>query len=226
MTVRSALFVTYWLTIVVTLGPGPALASDKADAEQVVTQARATFQDFVNDPNMRWFRDHIKKAKAVLIVPSLVKAGFIFGGSGGTGVLLAEHADRGEVSYPAFYTVGSVSYGLQIGAEVAQVVMLIMTEKGLNSLLTTKVQLGGDVSVAAGPVGAGAQAATADVIQFSRAKGVFGGLTLEGAVVAIRDGLNEAYYGKKVLTTDILITRSVRNPQADALRALVAKHLQ
>ncbi len=226
MKIRSALSVTWCLAIGLCVVLDPALANDKAQAESLVTQARVTFRDFVNDPNMGWFRDNIQKAKAVLIVPSLVKAGFIFGGSGGSGVLLAEDARRGDVSYPAFYTVGSVTFGLQIGAEVAQVVMLVMTEKGLNSLLTTKVQLGGDVSVAAGPVGVGAQAATADIIQFSRTKGVFGGLTLEGAVVAIRERLNEAYYGRKVLTTDILITRSVHNPHADPLRAEVAKHIR
>jgi lipid-binding SYLF domain-containing protein len=199
-----------------------ASADDAKDAQEFVNKAKATFQNFASDPAMTWFRGHVKDAHAVLIVPQLLKAGFIFGGSGGTGVLLAKDT-KGSWSDPAFYTMGSVSWGLQIGGELAEVVMLVMTKRGINAFLSTKLQLGADVSVAAGPVGAGGQAATADIIQFSRTKGVFGGLTLEGALVAIRDSLNNAYYGKQVDPTDILVRRDVSNPQARSLVQTVAK---
>lgn len=192
-------------------------ASDQAKAEEVVTEANATLQDFRDDPDMTWFREHIKDAKAVLIVPTLVKAGFIFGGSGGTGVVSVHDEKAGGWSYPSFATIGSVSWGLQAGGEAAQVVLMAMTDKGRDSLLSTKAQLGADASVAAGPVGAGAQAATVDILQFSRTKGIFGGLTLEGSVIGVRDSLNNAYYGKVVQPVDILITRSVENPQAKPL---------
>ena len=95
---------------------------------------------------------------------------------------------------------------------------MVMTKKGMDSMLSNKFQLGGDVSVAAGPVGAGAAAATADILQFARTKGVFGGLTLEGAVIAIRDSLNNAYSGKAVRPVDILISRNVSNAHANPLR--------
>ncbi|NIR32423.1 MAG: lipid-binding SYLF domain-containing protein [Gammaproteobacteria bacterium] len=192
------------------------------NARETVESARKTFENFAADPNMGWFRDHVKDAHAVLIVPQLLKAGFIFGGSGGTGVLLAKDAN-GRWSYPAFYSMGSVTWGLQIGAEVAEVVMLVMTKNGIDSFLSTKVQLGGDVSVAVGPVGAGGQAATADIIQFSRTKGVFGGLTLEGAVIGIRDSLNHAYYEHEVRPRDILVRRDVSNAHAQSLIETVAK---
>lgn len=201
---------------------GRAWADDAADARQVVDRARTTFQNFVADPNMTWFRGHVKDAHAVLIVPRLLKAGFIFGGSGGTGALLAKDAS-GRWSNPAFYTVGSVTWGLQIGGEVAEVVMLVMTKRGVDAFLSTKFKLGADASVAAGPVGAGGQVATADIIQYSRAKGVYGGLTLEGAVVGIRDSLNKGYYGKAVEPSDILIRRDVSNSQARPLIKSVAK---
>jgi len=198
-------------------------ASDKAKAEEVVTEAVATVRDFQSDPDMGWFRDNIKNAKAVMIVPTLVKAGFIFGGSGGTGVVSVHDGKAGSWSYPSFATVGSVSWGLQAGGEAAQVVLMAMTDKGRDSLLSTKAQLGADASVAAGPVGAGAQAATVDILQFSRTKGLFGGLTLEGSVIGVRDSLNQAYYGKAVQPVDILITRSVENPQADPLLETLGK---
>ena len=119
--------------------------------------------------------------------------------------------------------MGNVTFGLQIGAELSEVVLMVMTEKGLDSMLSTSVNLGADASVAAGPVGAGAKVATADILAFSRSKGIFAGLTVEGAAIAVRDKWNHAYYGKAVTPVDILVRRSVSNEQADALRSLVGK---
>jgi len=197
-------------------------AKDKAEAEKVVNDATKTINNFAADPDMTWFRSHVKNAKAVFVVPSLLKAGFIFGGSGGTGVVLARDGQvwRG----PSFATAGSVSWGLQAGGSVAEVVMMAMTDKGKDALLSNKFQAGAEASVAAGPVGAGAQAATTDIVQFSRSKGVFGGLSLEGSTIAVRDSLNQAYYGKAVTPVDILVKGDVTNPQAAHLvQAVTAK---
>jgi lipid-binding SYLF domain-containing protein len=95
--------------------------------------------------------------------------------------------------------------------------MMAMTDKGKDALLSNKFQAGADASVAAGPVGVGAQAATTDIVQFTRSKGLFGGLSLEGSVIAVRDSLNHAFYGKPVSPLDILVKGNVRNPQADIL---------
>ncbi len=197
-------------------------AKDKAEAEKVVNDAAKTINHFAADPNMTWFRNNIKKAKAVFIVPSLVKAGFVFGGSGGNGVVLARDGEvwRG----PSFATAGSVSWGLQAGGSVAEVVMIAMTDKGKEALLSNKFQAGAEASVAAGPVGEGIQAATTDIVQFSRSKGVFGGLSLEGSTIAVRDSFNQAYYGKPVTPVDILVKGNVTNPQAAPLvKAVTAK---
>jgi len=213
-------------TLIVTLlalSSQPAFSDEVVEAQEIVDDAKLTFENFTADPNMGWFRDHIKNSKGVFIVPQLLKAGFIFGGSGGSGVMLSRDKSSGKWSDPAFYTMGSVTFGLQIGGQAAEVVLLIMTQKGMDAMLSTKFQLGGDVSVAAGPVGAGAQAATTDIIQFSRTKGVFGGLTLEGAVIAIRDKWNHAYYGKETSPLDILVKRTVRNKNAAALVQTVTK---
>jgi lipid-binding SYLF domain-containing protein len=206
--------------LAIAVAPVSGQAEDKP--QDIVDGAVTTLNNFSSDPNMTWFQNHIKDAKGVFIVPSLVKAGFILGGSGGSGVLLAKVAGTSKWSYPAFYTMGSGTFGLQAGVEKAEVVLLVMTEKGLNAMLSNKFQLGADASVAAGPVGVGAQAATADILQFSRSKGVFAGLTVEGAVIAPRDKWNQAYYGKEVLPTDILLGHTVQVAAADQLRKAVA----
>lgn len=201
-----------------------APAFGATEQEQLVTDAEATFSNFQADPDMGWFRNHIRKAKAVLIVPKVVKAGFIFGGSGGRGVLMANTARSGKWAGPAFYTLATASVGFQAGLEVSEVVMMAMTEKALNSLLSTSFKLGGDVSIAAGPVGAGAKSdITTDFISFSRAKGIYGGLNLDGTVISTSDDWNKDYYGKAVLPPDILILHKVMNPQAAKLQQLVAK---
>jgi lipid-binding SYLF domain-containing protein len=202
----------------------PASFADEAqEAQKLVEEARVTFENFVADPDMEWFREHVRYAKAVLIVPQLVKGGLIFGGSGGNGVLLGRDEHTGQWSYPAFYTMGSISWGLQLGAEVAEVVLLAMTYKGLESFLQARFQLGADASIAAGPVGVGAQAATVDIIQFSRTKGIFGGLTVEGAIIGVRHPWNHAYYGTPVSPLDILVRHIVSNLQARPLLTAVKK---
>lgn len=200
----------------------PALAQEVSDEQNLVNKAQQTLQTFAADPDMAWFRNHLRDAKGLFIVPNVVRGGFIFGGSGGSGVLLTRDGRTGEWSYPAFYTMGSVSFGLQAGVDVSEVALMVMTEKGLDSFLSGSFKLGADVSVAAGPVGAGAAAQTADVIAFSRAKGVYGGLSVSGAVIEPRESWDSAYYGRPVRSVDILVQRSVRNPQADPLRAAVA----
>lgn len=218
-----------WLALsVLMLGSAQVTAGEKADAkadaEKTVNGAVSVLKNFSADPNLTWYRDNIPKAKAVMIIPNLVKAGFIFGGSGGNGVVLARDETTGVWKGPSFASAGSVSWGLQAGGSAAEVVMMAMTEKGKNALLSNKFQAGADASVAAGPVGAGAQAATADIVQFSRSKGLFGGLSLEGSVIAVRDSLNQAYYGKPVTPVDILIQGNVTNPKSDALiKALSAE---
>jgi len=150
------------------------------------------------------------------VAPSIVKAGYIFGGSGGRSVLLARDAKSGRWGGPAFYNVGAASVGFQAGVSVSETVTLVMTEKGLNSLMSPSLKLGGDASIAAGPVGAGAASdIKADFVSFSRAKGGYGGLNLEGSVVTVADDWNRVYYGKNVTPTDIIVARSVHNPQAD-----------
>jgi lipid-binding SYLF domain-containing protein len=199
----------------------PAIADDKAKAQGVVDKMTESFNNLSADPNMGWFRDNLKKAKAVMILRQF-RAGFIIGGSGGSGVMLS-HDAQGKWSHPAFYGMGSGSIGFQIGAEGSEVALLIMTQNGRDALLSTDVKLGGDISVAAGPVGAGAKAATTDVLSFSRSKGIYGGVSLEGMVIGPRSSLNHAYYDQGVSSLDILVNQTVQNPGANDLVAEVTK---
>jgi lipid-binding SYLF domain-containing protein len=178
----------------------------------------------MRDSNYSWVRENINRAKGVLIFPQTLKGGFIFGGSGGTGVLLVRNEKTGNWSEPAFYTIGSATFGLQIGGEAAEIVILAMTQKAVDSLFSSSFKLGGDTSIALGPVGAGAKAnadipsITSDFIAFAKSKGLYAGLNLEGAVVAVRDSLNRAYYGKDVRPADIIVKHDVRNSRAAQLQ--------
>jgi len=214
--------------IALLLGAAPVRADDDAqEARQLVEKSKLTVETFQTDPNMGSLRDLAKKAKGMLILPQMLRGAFIVGASGGSGVLVARDAKSGQWRGPAFHTLGGASFGFQAGADAAEVIILAMTERGVTKLLSPQVKLGADISVAAGPVGAGAAAATAglsaDLVSYSVAKGLYGGFSVDGSVVGVRTALNQAYYGKPVSPTDILIKGAVRNQQASALLAEVAK---
>lgn len=198
-------------------------AHAQSDQQKLVSAADATLTKFMRDPDMTWLQQNIGRAKAVLIAPEIAKAGFIFGGSGGHAVLVAHGAKSGKWVGPAFYSMATASVGFQAGISVSETVTLVMTDKALNSLLASSFKIGGDASIAAGPVGAGAKSdVVADLISFSRSKGIYGGVNLDGTVVKTNDDWNAAYYGKKALAPDILVRASVHNKQADKLLADVA----
>jgi len=203
--------------------PSSAQQVTEEDLAQRVTKAQFTFRDFERDPRMTWFRQNVRYAKGLLIMPVLVRGGFFFGGSGGRGVLLAQDG-AGTWSNPAFYDVGSASFGLQFGAAGGQVILMIMTDRGLRRFLNDKFQLGADASISVGPEGIGAKAEIFDIFSFSRVKGIFAGLTIEGGLAVVNRADNQTYYGQtKISPRDILIRRKYKNPQADDLIRVLAK---
>lgn len=212
--VAAVLFVSYTT----------AMAADRPQAQALVDRARITFSEFMRDSNYSWLHDNLDHARAVLIFPQIIKGGFIWGGSGGTGVFMAKDEKTGNWSDPAFYTLGSVTFGLQIGGEATQLVMVAMSQKAIDSLLSSSFKLGGDASIALGPVGGGAKASadiptvTGDFLAFAKSKGLYAGLNLEGAVIAVRDSLNSSYYGRHVRPADIIVKMDVNNRDATALR--------
>jgi lipid-binding SYLF domain-containing protein len=213
-------------TMALCLGSAPTWADDAQEARQIAEKARLTVEEFRADKDMETIRELAKKAKGMLILPQMIRAAFIIGGSGGTGVLVARDG-AGQWRGPSFHTLGGASFGFQAGADAAEVIILAMTDRGVTKLLSPQVKLGADASVAAGPVGGGAAAATAglsaDLVSYSKAKGLYGGFSVDGSVVGVRTSLNHAYYGKPVTPTDILVTGAVKNPQAASLTEAVAK---
>lgn len=218
------------LMVMFVLGrPGLALASEKAEAQSIVDKCKGTLTDMMSDEHYKWLHESLKTAKGVVIFPQILKAGYILGGSGGTGILLVRNEANGTWSNPAFYTLGSVTFGLQIGAEAAEVVMVAVNQKAIDSLFSSSVKLGGDVSVAIGPIGGGAKGAmtipevTADFVSYAKTKGLYGGLNFEGAVMNVRNDLNISYYGKDVSPKDILTRRTVNAPGVNELRSALQK---
>ena len=205
----------------------PATTEEPLAQQLLVDRSRITADTFIGDPDMQWAREHLDQAKALLIIPNLYKGAWFIGGSGGRGVLVVRDEQTGEWVGPGFYTMGSVSFGLQFGGQVSEVIVMVMTQKGLEKMYSTSFKLGGDTSVAVGPLGAGIQGAMAgfsvDYVSFARTKGAFIGVALDGAVVDENYGWNKAYYGKPVRPVDIFVAHDAINPNSAKLRTTVAK---
>jgi len=168
----------------------------------------------------------LSNAKCILVVPDLIKGGFIIGGKHGRGVATCRTTDGW--STPAFVSVGGGSWGLQIGVEGVDLVMLVMNDQGFQHLLSSKFELTGEGSVAAGPVGRHASAGTdwkmnTEMLTYSRSKGVFAGLTLEGAVVQQDDDSTRAIYGKNMTFRKILSGKASTPKSADAFMKAVSE---
>jgi lipid-binding SYLF domain-containing protein len=171
-----------------------------------VKAAEATLAEFQKDPDMVWLRQNMKNAKAVLVSPYIFKAGFIWGGSAGRGIVLAHGQGARPWNGPAFYNMATVSVGFQAGAQSSEVVAMFMTDKAMNSLLSTSFKLGADLSVAAGPVGGSIAApVVGDVVVFTRSKGLYGGANLDGSVISVDEKGNRAFYGRDVTPVEILV---------------------
>lgn len=200
------------------------VSAHAGDQQNLVDEARITLDHLQNDKSFGNAPELLRKARAVLIVPNLVKAGFFLGGEGGDGVMLAR-SGRGTWTDPAFYTLASASFGLQIGIQAAEVIMIINTDRALKALEADQFKFGAQAGIAVVTLGAGAQAASstalesADIIVWSSASGAYAGVTLEGSLVKPRDSYNETYYGRPIAVREILNMNEGRNPGANGLRA-------
>ncbi len=201
----------------------PARSAGAASEPQVlVERARMTAERLLTHPDYPTLRRWMRDAKGVLIVPSLLKASFLIGGEGGSGVLLSRDRDAGW-SDPAFYTLGAGSLGFQIGIQDSEVLFVIMTDEGLEAMIDKHVKLGADASIAAGPEGAGVESATtaglgADIYSYAMTRGAFGGISFEGSVAVEREDWNRLYYGAGATPRAIVIDRKFTNPHARGLR--------
>jgi lipid-binding SYLF domain-containing protein len=204
-----------------------AAARAETNQEELVSKARLTIERLSASPDFGRMDAAIKGAQGVMIFPSILKGGLIIGAEGGNGVLMTKDAN-GEWSYPAFYTLGAGSLGLQAGFQDSEAVLVINTLKGLNAILNNNFKFGLDASVALGPVGQGIEGSTTtalgpDIEAYSATRGLFAGGSFEGAVTYERGDWNRNYYEVGASARGIVMERAFRNPQADALRDAMAK---
>ncbi len=198
------------------------------EAQSLVEQARWTVEMFKerNEEPDHEFLAMLKDARGVVVFPGAVKGAFIIGGEGGSGVLLAKD-ETGKWGYPAFYTMGGGSIGLQFGAASSEIVLVLRTPEALEAVIKHQGKLGGDIQMTFGTFGAGIQGSTTtnvgpDIVGFSHGAGLFAGVSLEGAVLARRADLNEAYYSEGATPETIVLESRYANLQADQLRLSLA----
>jgi lipid-binding SYLF domain-containing protein len=182
--------------------------SAQEDATDRLDNATKVLHEIMGAPDNGIPEEVLEHARCVAVIPHMVKGGFIFGGKGGKGVATCRTADGW--SAPAFITISGGNWGLQIGVEAVDLVMIIQNEKGMQRLLSSNFHIGADASAAAGPVGRHAEAGTnwkmdTEILTYSRAKGVFAGLTLEGASIRQDSDSRRAMYGRKVTTRALLL---------------------
>lgn len=206
------------LALVATMGSAPAYAKTKREkAENLVAKAADTASYFATDSAYEALWELADDAKAMVIIPRSLRGGFMLGAAGGNAVMVVRN-DDGSWSEPTFFTIGSLSFGFQAGLEASETVLLVMTQRGMEHLLSTTVKLGADLSLAAGPIGGGAKAQTVDVLAFSRSRGLYGGISLEGAVIKTRGDWNQAYFGADVTPADVIYREKVASPQSSILQ--------
>jgi SH3 domain-containing YSC84-like protein 1 len=197
-----------------------------AKQQELVDRSRITFDKLIAHPSFTELPEYVRQAKALVIFPSVVKGAFGVGGEGGSGVIVAR--SPGGWSDPAFYTIAAGSLGIQVGGQVSEAILTVMSDKALDALINNQFNLGGDMEVAAGPGKTQGAATTtnlgADMYTFAMSSGLFGGVSLEGAAIQKSDEWNEGYYGKGATPYAILIERRFTNPNAGALRASLSAY--
>jgi lipid-binding SYLF domain-containing protein len=188
--------------------------------QEVLDKSRITFDKLITSVEFGELPGYMKRAKAIMIFPELYKGGFVIGAEGGHGILTSRGAQGW--SQPAFYDLAAGSLGLQIGGQVSEVVLTIMSDKALNAVLDNQLKFGGDMAIAVGPIGKGIGADTttnmqADVYSFAKTAGLFGGVSFEGAGILKKDDWNHAYYGQGATPRGIVMENKFSNPNTQAL---------
>jgi lipid-binding SYLF domain-containing protein len=196
------------LFAILSLGTLGWAASAKEDATDRLDSATQVMHEIMRAPDNGIPEEVLEHARCVAVVPHMIKGGFVFGAKAGKGV--ATCRTPGGWSAPAFITISGGSWGLQIGVEAVDLVLIIQNEKGVQKLLSSNFHVGADASAAAGPVGRHAEAGTdwkmdTEILTYSRAKGVFAGLTLEGASIRQDSDSRRALYGHGITTRALLL---------------------
>ncbi len=223
---------TVCLVSVVWIGARPA-RGEGGDAARVSDSA-TVFGEIMSAPDGGIPRSVLDKAEAIAIFPGVLRAGFAFGGQFGHGVISVRNREKGTWSAPAFLTIAGGSFGLQIGAQAIDLILVVMDPLGVQRLMSNEFKIGGEISAAAGPVGRAAEASTdiqmrAKILSYSRSRGLFAGIAVDGSTVKADEDANERFYGRRYDTRGVIDGASTRGdlpaPVA-SLRQALAKYVQ
>lgn len=205
-------------------------APSSNQAQMVVDRATLTTESLVGGQNAQsqHARQFLQSARAVVICPRIFRAGFVFGGEGGECVLVSR-AGGGSWSDPAFYSMGSGSFGLQIGAQDAEVMIFLMNDTALEAFLNSQFTLGGGAGISLATLGSGIGGATgtalgADMVSVVKSRGFYGGVSLSGSVFSTDAVLDQQYYARPVDARQVVVSMGVSNPGANPLRAMLTKY--
>ncbi len=208
-------FALVTLTILA-LAPQAQAQSDQADR---IRESRTVFDEIMAAPDKAIPGSVLEKAEAIAIFPSTLKGGFIVGGHRGRGILSVRQRESGTWSPPAFLTLTGASFGAQIGGQAVDIVLVIMNRRGVENLLRNQFKIGGDASAAVGPVGRSAEASTdvqmrAEILSYSRARGLFAGVSLNGSSIREDQDANRDFYGQRFRTRQVVLDGQAKTPQS------------
>jgi SH3 domain-containing YSC84-like protein 1 len=219
------------LLSLVTLTPMAARAQTEEQA--LVDRATLAVQEMFSNPTTQAMVDLMKRARGALICPRVFKASFFFGGQGGGCVLVGRSGAEGSNpgapwSSPAFYAMGSGSFGFQVGVQDAEMIFIVLTDKGLRALLDSQFKFGANAGIAIATIGAGIEGSTtaalrADIVAFSQASGVYAGISIDGTLLSARSEWNQSYYGKPLSAQQIVLNLDGQNPGAEPLKEMLSR---
>jgi len=218
MTVPARMWTPLIVTLGLTVGMAPARQSDEASRIQ---KSATVLTEIMSAPDSSIPESVLAKAEALVVLPSVLKGGFIVGGHHGRGIISARDRTHGGWSPPAFLSLTGGSFGAQIGGESADLVLIVMNRRGLEHLLANEFKIGADAAVAGGPVGRDAEASTdiqlqAEILSYSRSRGLFAGLTIKGSSIREDTDANDRFYGSPFHTRDIVLDgRAKAKPPVD-----------
>jgi SH3 domain-containing YSC84-like protein 1 len=203
--------------IFLSLATAPARADKKVDANERAGKAAIVLRQIMSAPDQSIPQELLDRSYCIAVFPTVIKGGFVFGGQYGRG-LVSCRRDKGSWGAPAFFTIGGGSFGLQIGGQAVDLVLLFINDDGVQGLLKNKFEVGAGAAAAAGPVGRNATLSTdiqlnTKILSYSRSKGLFAGLELKGAVITQDKGTNEVIYEQKISAREILIEGKARAPE-------------
>ena len=206
----------------------PMAAWGQSEQQQIVDRATLAAQEMLNNRDGTDAQSVLKRARAAMICPQVFRAGFLLGGQGGSCVLVARDG-AGSWSSPAFYGMGGGSIGFQAGIQDAQVMLFIMNDRGLTAVMDSQFKLGADASATFVDIGGGVEGATtaalrADIVGFTRARGLFAGVALSGTLLSTKSDWNREYYGKALAAQQIVVSMEASNPAADPLREILMRY--